>query len=93
VRAVIELAGIKNILSKALGSNNKINNVMATLEALRRLQRPVPSVEPVASGAVTPPALSAVIETIPPAPTETAEAPAPKSSPAPRVPKLRKKSV
>ncbi|MBI4175161.1 30S ribosomal protein S5 [Candidatus Berkelbacteria bacterium] len=40
IRAVIELAGIKNILSKRLGSNNKINNVMATLEALRRLRRP-----------------------------------------------------
>ncbi len=38
VRAVIELAGIKNIRSKALGSNNKINNVAATLEALRRVR-------------------------------------------------------
>lgn len=39
VRAVIELAGIKNILSKALGSNNKINNVAATLAALRQVSR------------------------------------------------------
>lgn len=38
VRAVIELAGIKNIRSKALGSNNKINNVAATLLALRQLR-------------------------------------------------------
>lgn len=38
VRAVIELAGIKNILSKTLGSNNKINNVAATIEALRSLR-------------------------------------------------------
>lgn len=37
VRAVIELAGIKNIRSKALGSNSKINNVAATLEALKKL--------------------------------------------------------
>lgn len=44
VRAVIELAGIKNIRSKSLGSNNKINNVAATIEALRRVrlgQRPM----------------------------------------------------
>lgn len=38
VRAVLELAGIKNIRSKALGSNNKINNVAATIEALRRVR-------------------------------------------------------
>lgn len=41
VRAVIELAGIKNLLSKVLGSNNKINNVSATIEALRSM-RPAP---------------------------------------------------
>ncbi len=38
VRAVIELAGIKNISSKVLGSNNKINNVTATLRALEKLR-------------------------------------------------------
>lgn len=38
VRAVIELAGIKNIRSKVLGSNNKINNVAATIEALQRVR-------------------------------------------------------
>lgn len=35
VRSVIELTGIKNILSKILGSSNKINNVKATLLALQ----------------------------------------------------------
>ncbi|MGI6103117.1 MAG: 30S ribosomal protein S5 [Patescibacteria group bacterium] len=38
VRAVIELAGIRNILSKIIGSSNKINNVRATLETLASLK-------------------------------------------------------
>ena len=37
VRAVIELAGIKNILGKLHGSTNKTNAVRATLEAFRQL--------------------------------------------------------
>jgi small subunit ribosomal protein S5 len=37
VRVVAELAGIKNILSKILGSNNKINNLKAVLIALKKL--------------------------------------------------------
>jgi small subunit ribosomal protein S5 len=41
VRAVVEVAGIKDILSKMIGSSNKINNVYATYEALKSLsQRP-----------------------------------------------------
>nr|QCI04999.1 ribosomal protein S5 [Callithamnion tetricum] len=37
-RTVLELAGIKNILAKQLGSNNSLNNARATLNALSNLR-------------------------------------------------------
>ena len=39
-RSVCELAGIKNIRTKSLGSNNKQNVVLATIEALNQLRSP-----------------------------------------------------
>ena len=39
-RSVIELAGIKNIRTKSLGSNNKQNVVLATIEGLAQLKTP-----------------------------------------------------
>lgn len=38
VRAVVEVAGIQDILSKMIGSSNKVNNVYATFEALKSLK-------------------------------------------------------
>ncbi len=38
VRAVLEAAGVKDVLTKAIGSNNKVNVVKATFQALSQLR-------------------------------------------------------
>jgi small subunit ribosomal protein S5 len=38
VRAVLEAAGVKDVLSKSLGSNNPVNVVRATMKALQQLE-------------------------------------------------------
>jgi len=40
VRAVVELAGIHNVLAKCIGSNNPHNMVKATIQALAELREP-----------------------------------------------------
>jgi len=37
MRVVLELAGVENVISKMLGSRNKISNVRATINALKKL--------------------------------------------------------
>lgn len=38
IRQVLDLVGVKNVLSKMIGSSNKVNNVMATYLALTKLR-------------------------------------------------------
>ena len=40
IRTVLELAGVKNILAKQLGSDNLLNNAHATISALTNLKNP-----------------------------------------------------
>jgi small subunit ribosomal protein S5 len=42
VRKILELSGVKNVLSKMHGSRNRINSAYATMEALRSLQNQAP---------------------------------------------------
>lgn len=38
VRSVMELAGVKNVVSKMLGSNNKVNNIKAIFAAFKQMK-------------------------------------------------------
>lgn len=39
IRSLLELAGVKNVLSKMYGSRNKVNSLLAAFEALSNLER------------------------------------------------------
>jgi small subunit ribosomal protein S5 len=83
VRAVVEAAGIKDILSKSLGSSNPVNVVQAALLALTNLRDPQVVVQmrrrvaPPAPPAPAAPRPAAPVAAAPPeAPAATVEAPA-----------------
>jgi small subunit ribosomal protein S5 len=82
VRAVVEAAGIKDILSKSLGSSNPVNVVQAALLALTNLRDPQAVVQlrrreaPAPAPAPAPPPPAARAPAAPAAPA-AAEAPAP----------------
>ncbi len=88
VRAVVEAAGIKDILSKSLGSSNPVNVVQAALTALSNLRDPqeaallrrrgpvpIPAAAPATPVApATPAAPASAGETVPAAPAAAAPA-------------------
>jgi len=41
MRAVLEIAGVQNVLAKSMGSSNPHNVVKATVDALRKLRSPM----------------------------------------------------
>jgi small subunit ribosomal protein S5 len=88
VRAVLELAGIRDVLAKSIGTQNPINLVKATMEGLEGLRRPEQvaelrglSVKEVLG--LTEPKNGGAAERIEAGPTEAAPAEAPPEGPAP----------
>jgi small subunit ribosomal protein S5 len=78
VRAVLELAGIRDVLAKSLGTTNPINMAKATVDGLKKLRRPedVARMRGKTIAEILP--YSAV-----PAETEAEPAPAPEAAPEP----------
>ncbi len=96
VRAVMEAAGVRDVLSKTYGSSNTINIVKATMMALDRMRDPVtqtrrrrnfgapstPMVIPAVPRSAVAPSVAPVTETPPaPAPVDTPPVPTPVDTP------------
>ncbi len=75
VRAVLEVAGVKDILSKIQGSSSKLNNVYATMKALQNLNAPkIKDLKPAAKEPLKKEVEAKVKKAV--APKKTAEKPA-----------------
>ena len=72
VRAVLEAAGVKNILSKSLGSNNQLSVVSATMNGLEQL-RTAKTISNIRGEEVTGPSYMENTNASPVAPVEPAE--------------------
>ncbi len=72
VRAVLEAAGVKNILSKSLGSNNQLSVVSATMNGLEQL-RTAKTISTIRGEEVTGPSYMENTNASPVAPVEPAE--------------------
>ena len=75
VRAVLEAAGVKNILSKSLGSNNQLSVVSATMNGLLQLRTPQ-IISNVRGERVTGPAYMEPVVPVTTSISETTESPA-----------------
>jgi small subunit ribosomal protein S5 len=87
VRAVLELAGVRNVLAKSLGTTNPINMAKATIVALKELRRPedvarirgkqISDVLPFKNAVVEPEEAAAAVTVVVETPVVVEEEPAP----------------